>query len=341
LNCAASASWIGTALLLTIGAVITSAQSASQLNICHAGSLGVAVAEVEKVFSLHHPSISIKDISGGSLDLLRRLATGDLTCDVYASADHLNVDLFLKPAGLADYTIVLATGRIVLAYLANDAKAGGLAVSGEFKPPLQIPEVGPGWFETLLAQGVRIGVAHPFLDPGGYRSHVIFDLAQAFYKVPGLYNAALAHFAVTPTDADRPTLGTDINFQLTYEHNAARAARTDAMYRYAHLPAAIDLSDPEKEQVYARATVTVPGLGLPGTQATVTIPGSRAAWGVTIFKKTRNQENAELFVKLLLGPVGVEALKANGPTPLGPAVVSSADYRHLPPLLQPLVVTKR
>ena len=42
-----------------------------------------------------------------------------------------------------------------------------------------------GWYETLTAPGVRISGAHPFMDPGGYRAHMIFELAQAHYKVPG------------------------------------------------------------------------------------------------------------------------------------------------------------
>ena len=125
-----------------------------------------------------------------------------------APADHLVIDAMLKPARLADFSIVFASGRMVLAYLATDARAKGLPVSGSFDPPSSVPQVAAGWFDVLTAPGVRISGAHPFMDPGGYRAHMIFELAQAHYKVPGLQNALLQHYQVNVADpvlADRRT----------------------------------------------------------------------------------------------------------------------------------------
>ena len=41
--------------------------------------------------------------------------------------------------------------------------------------------------------GVAIGGGNPFLDPGAYRAPMIFQLAEAYYKVPNLYNNLLEH----------------------------------------------------------------------------------------------------------------------------------------------------
>ena len=38
--------------------------------------------------------------------------------------------------------------------------------------------------------------------------------------------------------------------------------------------------------------VTVPGLGIPGSSASVAIPASAVAWGVTIPTNSRNRDNA-------------------------------------------------
>ena len=341
---ATDASLVSTALMIAgLAAVSVSSQSppARQLTVCHAGSLLTAFVQVEKAFTAQHPDVAVNDVSGGSVSLARRLAAGSQPCDVYASADYLSVNLLLKPAKLADYTIVFASGRMVLAYHATDPKARALPVSGDFSPPASIPEVAPHWYESLLAPGVRVAGAHPFLDPGGYRAHLIFELAQTYYKAPGLYNTLLEHYTVIPADstnpASAPTLGREYNFQITYEHGAATAAKNNPSYRYARLPDRLDLSNTDHNSYYAQASVTIPGLGLPGAKTSASIPGSRVAWGLTIVKSSPNQELAAAFVNLLLGPVGTAALKASGPLPITPATVSPDDYRRLPKSLQPLV----
>ena len=310
-----------------------------ELHVCHAGSLLAAFTQVEDDFKKQHPTVTITDTSGGSVDLVRRFAAGRLQCDVIAPADHLVIDTMLKPAGLADYTIVFASGRMVLAYSANDPKANGLAVSGAFSPPASVPHVAEKWYETLTAPGVRISGVHPFMDPGGYRAHMILELAQAHYKVPGLYNALLQHYQVNVADPSRPApvLGKDFNFQFTYEHNAARAANADASYRYASLPPEMDLS--RSDAKYA-ANITIPGLGIPRAGPSVTIHASATEWGVTIPTTVRNRVHATAFVSSLLGPAGRAALMSAGPTPILPARVSRADHAKLPAELRPLTAPR-
>ena len=280
--------------------------------------------------------MNVVDTSGGSVDLVRRFAAGRLECDVIAPADHLVIDTMLKPSRLVDHTIVCASGRMVLAYMATDARASRLEVTGSFNPPASVPQVTPGWYEVLTASGVRINGAHPFMDPGGYRAHMIFELAQSHYNVPGLFNSLLQHYQVNVADPSSatpaPVLGKDFNFQFTYEHTAAAAAKRDSSYRYAFLPAEIDLSS-AKPDLYPSG-VTIPGLGIQGSMASVTIPASQVAWGVTIPNNSRNRDNAIAFVESLLGAAGRAALTANGPPPMQRARVSRSDYQRLPPALQ-------
>jgi ABC-type molybdate transport system substrate-binding protein len=141
---------------------------------------------------------------------------------VLAPADHLVIDAMLKPARLADFSIVFASGRMVLAYLATDSKAKALPVSGAFAPPSSVPQVGAGWYDVLTAPGVRISGAHPFMDPGGYRAHMIFELAQAHYKVPGLQNALLQHYQVNVADPSGFRAGVGEGLQLSVHLRAQR-----------------------------------------------------------------------------------------------------------------------
>jgi len=311
---------VSAARLLMVAATVRAQPATRQLHVCHAGSLQAAFVEVETAFARLHPAVRIDDVSGGSVTLARRLATGAQACDIYAPADYLDIDLMLKPTGRADYTITFAVGRMVLAYLATDPRTQDITVDN--------------WYQKLLAPGVRIAGAHPFLDPGGYRAHMVFDLAERFYHTPGLYNALLEHY-MTPASG---TLGSDFSFQLTYEHSAAAAAQRTAFYRYIPLPDRVDLSTGANNDVYREARVTIPGLGVSGAAASVTVPATRAAWGLTVLKTSTNVEDAIAFVNLLLSPVGTAALKANGPSPIVPAVVSRGDFTHVPKTIKGVAI---
>src|SRR5262245_51873100 len=105
------------AAAMTISAQVPGANA---LHVCHAGSLLAAFTQVEDEFKKQHPAVTITDTSGGSVDLVRRFAAGRLECDVLAPADHLVIDAMLKPARFAEFTVVFASGRMVLAYSAND-----------------------------------------------------------------------------------------------------------------------------------------------------------------------------------------------------------------------------
>jgi tungstate ABC transporter binding protein WtpA len=338
-----------TLVIISVGAVNDAqAQQTSQLNICHAGSVSSAFTQVKNEFESQNPGVVIKDTSGGSLDLVRQLANGIQECDLYATADYTNIDLLLKPAGLADYNIIFAEGRMVLGYLASNPNTRGIARPGDFNPPGTIPEAVSNWYEIILRSGVKVGGSHPFLDPGAYRSHLIFQLAQSYYKVPNLYNDLLKHYttfsltqAASKTNASSNQSALSSDFQFSYEHSAQATAKKNPDYRYVYLPDDVDLSNSKKNSDYSGATIVVPGLGLPGTPLSATIPGTRVAWGVTLFNRARNRENAIKFLQLLLGSTGKSALGLYGPSPVSPASVSPADYQKIPDPLKALVTATK
>jgi molybdate/tungstate transport system substrate-binding protein len=343
------AAWVGAllgaALTLAAHAASIRAQANGQLTLCHAGSLQSAFAQVEKAFAAEHPDVVVKRVSGGSVALAGRIAAGLQPCDVYAAADYNDIGLLLKPIGLADYTIVFAKGRMVLAYLATDPMTRGIAAAGEFNPPASVPNAAGDWYRVLLNPGVRLAGSHPFLDPAGYRAHMMLQLAQAFYNVPDLSHLLLEHYTILPNPgpaaAGQPALGKDYNFQFIYEHSAAAAVKNDSSYRYVALPDRIDLSTTSNDSYYRQATVTIPGIARGGINPPVSIPATRVAWGLTILTNTPNAANAIAFVKLMLGAAGTAALSDVGPAPISPAVVVSGDYSRLPRALQSLVTATK
>jgi molybdate/tungstate transport system substrate-binding protein len=313
--------------------------SSQRLIIYRAGSLTRAFKPLVDKFTCE-TGIQVKDVAMGSVDAGRQITAGGQACDLYAPADYLDIDLFMKPAGYANFNIVFAHGKMVLSYSKRGLAAKKLPPIAEpgsqpFHPPDSIPKASAKWYEVLTMPGVAIGGGNPFLDPGAYRGPMIFQLAEAYYKVPNLYNNMLEHVVSTGGDS---VLGKQFDFQLIYEHNAQATAKTNPDYRYVNLPDEISMSDPAKNAYYAEhAIVVLPGLGTPRSARTIPVPGARVAWGITLMKDAPNRENAIKFLQLLLGPAGTASLNENGPSAISPALVIPADLHKLPESLRPLV----
>jgi molybdate/tungstate transport system substrate-binding protein len=315
-----------------------------QVIIFRAGSLTRAFAPLEKAFTCQ-TGIQVKDTAMGSVDAGRQITAGGQACDLYAPADYLDIDLFMKPAGYADFTIVFAHGKMVLAYSAMGLAAKKLPPIAEpgsppFHPPDSIPKAASKWYEILTMPGVAIGGGNPFLDPGAYRGPMIFQLAEQFYHVPNLYNNLLEHVVVPGPDSTGIALGKGFDFQFTYEHNARATAATNPDYRYVNLPDEISLSDAAKDSYYRQhAVVVLPGLGTPRSARTISVPAEHVAWGITILKNAPNRDNAVKFLELLLSSAGTSLLNENGPAPISPALAIPMDVPKLPESLRLLVKT--
>jgi molybdate/tungstate transport system substrate-binding protein len=328
------------AVLLTMSLAAAAAQtpkcvpkSSRQLIVYRAGSLTRAFKPLITAFTCQ-TGIQVQDVAMGSLDAGRQITAGGQACDLYAPADYLDIDLFMKPAAYANFNIVFAHGRMVLAY-----SASGLAAK-KLPPVAERGRAAAKWYEILTMPGVAIGSGNPYLDPGAYRAPMIFQLAEAYYKVPNLYNNLLEHIVIPAADSGAVP-GRQFDFQFTYEHNARASAIADPDFRYVNLPDEINLSDPAKEAYYRQhAVMVLPGLGTPRSASTIVVPGTRLAWGITLMNEAPNKENAVKFLELLLSPAGTALLNENGPAPISPALVSSADFHNLPESLRSLVRTK-
>jgi molybdate/tungstate transport system substrate-binding protein len=319
--------------------------SDQQLIIYRAGSLSGTFKPLIEIFTCQ-TGIQVKDVASGSVDAGRQITAGGHASDLYAPADYEDIDVFMKPAGYADFNIVFAQGRMVLAYSASsvaEKKLPSIADpnSQPFNPPASIPNATAKWYENLMMPGVKVGGGNPFLDPGAYRTFLMFQLTEAYYKVPNLYNDLLEHLVIPGADpSGGPALGKRFDYQFMYEHGAQAMASKNPDFRYVNVPDEINMSDPAKNDYYREhALIVLPGLDTPSSARSVSVTGTRVAWGITLMKNAPNRENAIKFLQLLLSPTGTAMLKEKGPAPISPALVSPADFRKLPESLRPLVKT--
>ena len=169
--------WVNAILLTLSVASATEAQtpncvppSDQQLIIYRAGSLTRAFQELEKVFTCQ-TGIQVKDFPMGSVDAGRQITAGGHACDLYAPADYLDIDLFMKPAGYSDFNIVFAQGRMVLAYSARGLSGKKMppitdAGGTPFHPPASIPKAVPIGMTFSPRRVSPSGAATGFWIPG-------------------------------------------------------------------------------------------------------------------------------------------------------------------------------
>ena len=175
--------------------------SNQQIIIYRAGSLSRAFKPLEAAFTCQ-TGIQVKDMAMGSVDAGRQITAGEAPCDLYAPADYSVIDLFMKPAGYADFNIVFARGKMVLAYSARALAEKKLppiteSDSAPFHPPSSIPQASAKWYEILMMPGVVIGGGHPVSRPGRISSR--HDLSVGGEVLQG--SEPIQQFAEAPGDS--------------------------------------------------------------------------------------------------------------------------------------------
>jgi len=213
------------------------------LVVYNAGSLARPIRAALDTFAARE-GVRVEQESAGSLETARKLTELGKVPDIIALADAEVFPRYLMPAQLDGY-VEFARNRMVLAYTERSRFAA---------------EMGPDtWWRILLRPGVETGRSDPQLDPNGYRSLLVWQLAERHYAEPGLaarLEAASPPRNVRPKEADLIGLlqAGEFDYIWSYE-SIARAIGL----RYVQLPKAIDLSPPDSAGSYARAQITVRG----------------------------------------------------------------------------------
>ncbi len=273
-----------------------------ELVVFNAGSLGLPFRNLLKAFKQAYPGVRTSQESSGSLEAARKITELGKTPDVLAVADYAIIPKLLIPAH-ADWYATFATNSLVLAY--RNESAGGLEIANY------------NWYRILLRPGVRTGRSDPALDPAGYRTLMVWQLAERFYRQPTL--ARLLQDAsppryMRPKEADLTALLQlgELDYVWTY----ASIARTNG-FRWLDLPAEINLSDPALAATYAEARVVLPG-ATGGTKDSVEFRGEPIVYALTIPRGAPHPEVAEAFVRFVFSQEGQRILAEAGLRPTVP-----------------------
>jgi molybdate/tungstate transport system substrate-binding protein len=275
---------IVTALVATACAV-PDASSERVLVVFNAGSLARPLRAALDTFSTRN-GVRVEQENAGSIESARKLTELGRTPDVIALADYEVFPKLLIPSHLTWYA-QFARNRMVLAY--TDRSAGATEVDST------------NWWRIALRPKVETGYADPNLDPAGYRTLLVFQLAELHYGEPGLAERlkdAVPLRNVRPKSADLVALLQTGEFDYAWEYESVAQS---ASLKYVVLPTAIDLSDPGSAATYARAEVRVRG----ATPAdSLTFRGEPIVYALSIPTNAMHRELAEQFVAFLFSAEG-------------------------------------
>ena len=282
-------------LLLRVPPALPAQQAVrGPLTVFNAGSLAAAVRELLQEFRRRHPDIQPRQESAGSLESARKLTDLGRVPDVLAVADYQVLTALVVPAHATWYAN-FARNAMVLLY--TDRSRGAAEITAA------------NWWQVLQRPGVRTGRSDPALDPNGYRTVMVTQLAERHYRQPGLARRLLAAMPprfMRPKEADLVALvqAGELDYAWSYRNIAVATG-----LRSLALPAEVDLSDPALAATYGLASVRVPGVrgGDP-----LTLRGEPIVYALTIPSAAPNPAAAQAFVRFVLSPDGQAILRRGG-----------------------------
>lgn len=242
------------------------------------------------------------------MELARKLTEFNDIPDVLALADYRVFPTLLAPT-FVDGWYLFARNRMVIGYTDQSRHSEALA--------------NDGWRRVLTRTDVEVGRSDPNTDPSGYRTLMVFQLAELHYGEPGLAKKLLAAAAtrnVRPREADQVGMlqAGSLDYIWTYENLAKSAG-----LKYVSLPAAVDLSNPADSLAYSRVSVTVSGKQ--GGDS-VSFHGEPILYGVAVPAAAPDTTRGHQFVQFMLSEQGRAILRAasldalDDPVAMGTAV---------------------
>lgn len=266
----------------------------SSIIIFHAGSLSIPVKQIADSFMHVNPHINILTEAAGSVECARKITELNKPCDIIATSDYKVIEQMLIPQ-YTGWHIPFAGNELGIAYTLKSKKKELIDADN--------------WYEILQNDSVFYGRANPDQDPCGYRTVMLFQLAERYYNIPGLAVKLLNkdNRFIRPKEVDLLALleAHAIDYIFIY-----RSVATQHELEFLSLPDEINLKDPAYADNYATASVDILG-GEKGT--TLKITGEPMVYGISVLDDAPNRAAALQFLEFFLAnDKGMKIMEENG-----------------------------
>jgi molybdate/tungstate transport system substrate-binding protein len=246
----AAAVTIASSLSLHAAAPSDAQPSLTPLQVAYAGSMASMMDGAIKPAITKALSAELRGRAQGSSGLANLIIAGSIRPDVFICVTPGPMRKVLI-AGKADSATPFARTAMVIAYSPKSGSAQEFAHANErgAKP----------WWQILAQPGLRFGRTDPFTDPQGLNILFTMQLAETYYRQPGLAAKILGP-QINPAQIFQEP---DVMARLqSGQLDAASAYKTqpDAFaLPYISLPREINLGDASMDQYYSVTSVFLEG----------------------------------------------------------------------------------
>lgn len=279
--------WGGTAGLGAL-AGCAGASGGTSVSVLAAGSLSVVFNEVVGPDFEAATDYGYRGEFHGSNAVMRMVQEGQKRPDVVVSADAqlLREKLQQGQSPKSDWDVVFASNDVGITYAA-DTDVGDRLASGE------------PWYAVLSEADAQVARSDPDLDPLGYRTILLFELAEEYYDEPGLAADLRENLRVDPEEAHMlAAVETgDRVAAVTYRNMAV-----DHGLNFLPLPDDLNFSNPAYADHYASVSYTM--------DDGHTVEGAPVLFNATVSNDAADPEAGRAFVRHLLA--NLDLLAENG-----------------------------
>ncbi len=267
------------------------------VSVLYAGSLGAVMDKGLAPAAERTTGYGIQGEGHGSVAAARMIRDRLRTPDVFISADPaVNSAILMGPSNrdLVDWYLTFAAADLVIGYNPKS----------RFKDDFEQARTGKlPWYDVLARPGVKLGRTDPNLDPKGYRTLFLFELAERHYQKPGLV-ALLGGPTNTAQIFPEPELlirmeSGQLDAAVFYRHEVVAHGLP-----FIELPDEVKQSNPRLAALYRERRYTT-DRGMPVT-------GVPILFTITIPTTARNAPGALAFVRFVLSQQGRTTLSQHG-----------------------------
>lgn len=301
--------------LLILTAASCARNDKQKIIVFHAGSLSVPFKKLKTEFEKSNPRYEVLLEASGSVEAARKVSDLGKACDIVASADYQVIDEILIPKH-AEFNVAFASNKMAIVFTGKSRFAN--EINSE------------NWYDVLGRKNVKFAHSDPDKDPCGYRTLLVWKLAEKHYKKPGMYESLKKtrdEKSIRPKETDLIALveAGALDYIFLYKSVAVQHK-----LKFIELPPEIDLSDSSKNRLYSGVSVKIRGKK-PGE--TIEMKGAAMLYSAAMINYPPNRVGAIEFLNFIFSKEGAAIIESTGQPAVYPAI--SKQKGSLPPEIEP------